>query len=142
MPALGFGSGLGSGLDSVGALAAPAEGAGTAATSFESLAVSLDSWFSFGADLALRRSSRWTCWNANVARVATPLLISSGLETRPALGRSRSAISAPRGSDAMAAIEPVRGPRPKRLSASAASALESRAMRVVARSTRHILLHH
>src|SRR3982075_985233 len=146
MPALGFGSALGS----EGALAAPAEGptGDGVAASLESLATSLASCtsfaaeLSFGADLAARRSSRCASWNANAARAATLLFISSRLEMRPAPGRSSSAISAPRGSDAMAAIEPVRGPRPKRLSASAASALESRAMRDRPLDSANTLLHH
>jgi hypothetical protein len=42
---------------------------------------------------------------------------------RSAGGRSSSAIKAPRGSAAMAAIDPGRGPIPKRWSANAASAV-------------------
>jgi len=41
----------------------------------------------------------------------------------PALGRSRSASNAPRGSSAIAAIEPATGPKPNRCNASAASSL-------------------
>src|SRR5262249_48251688 len=43
--------------------------------------------------------------------------------TRPAPGRSRSASNAPRGSSAIAAIEPATGPNPNRCNASAASNL-------------------
>ena len=43
-------------------------------------------------------------------------------QSRLARGLSSSASSAPRGSDSMAAIDPGRGPMPKRCSASAASA--------------------
>ena len=62
------------------------------------------------------------------ARRRTPLLSRSALAMRPAPLRSSSAISAPRGSDAIAAIEPARGPSPKRCSASAACAFGSSAM--------------
>src|SRR5262249_53268702 len=58
-----------------------------------------------------------------------PLVSKSALPTRPAPARSNSASSAPRGSEATAAIDPARGPRPNRCKASAASAFGSAAMR-------------
>src|SRR4029077_3649513 len=68
--------------------------------------------------------------NSKTARLAAALLGRSAFAISPALGRSSSARSAPRGSDAIAAIEPVRGPKPNRCSARAAS-FGSRAISVV-----------
>src|ERR1039457_6963940 len=48
---------------------------------------------------------------------------------RPAPGRSSSASIAPRGSEATDAIEPARGPKPKRWSAVAADVFGSRAIK-------------
>src|SRR5262249_44305393 len=69
------------------------------------------------------------CWKANATRAAVPLVSKSALPMRPAPAPSNSASNAPRGSDAMPAIDPARGPRPNRYRASAASAFASRAMR-------------
>src|SRR6516225_7748232 len=61
--------------------------------------------------------------NSKKARAACPLLGRFAAATRPAPGRSRSASNAPRGSSAIAAIEPATGPKPNRCNASAASSL-------------------
>src|SRR5262245_32153543 len=61
--------------------------------------------------------------NSKKARAACPLLGRFAAATRPAPGRSRSASYAPRGSPAIAAIEPATGPNPNRCNASAASNL-------------------
>ena len=81
------------------------------------------------ASRAACRAACCACRNSKALRAAAPLVSSSGSVRRPAPGRSSSASSAPRGSEAMAAIEPGRGPSPNRCSASAASAFGSRAMR-------------
>src|SRR6516165_763904 len=57
---------------------------------------------------------------SKTARLAAPLLGRSGAAISPAFGRSSSARSAPRGSNAMASIEPARGPKPNRCNASTA----------------------
>src|SRR5262249_2650553 len=59
------------------------------------------------------------------AREACALVSKSGLLMAPMPGRSSSASSAPRGSEAIAAIEPGRGPRPNRCRANAASRVRS-----------------
>ena len=66
--------------------------------------------------------------SAKASRAACALVGKLGLLLRPALGRSRSASTAPRGSPAILAIVFPRGPNPKRCSARAASAVGSRAM--------------
>ena len=77
----------------------------------------------FSASRRLRSSrslARRSALYSNTAREACALVIRSGLSICPAPGWSSSAKSAPRGSDAIAAIEPARGPKPKRCSARAA----------------------
>jgi hypothetical protein len=79
---------------------------------------------------ALRAAARCASRKANTARAASPLVSKPPpAAMRPAPVRSRSAINAPRGSEAMAAIDPARGPRPNRCNAIVASTLGSRAMR-------------
>jgi len=66
------------------------------------------------------------CWLKLKARRAPPALDNIVLSAIwPAPGFSISASSAPRGSDAMTAIEPGRGPSPNRCSASAATPFAS-----------------
>src|SRR4051812_47942788 len=69
---------------------------------------------------AITRRARRSARNSNAARTACALVIRWLPSIRPIPGRSSSASKAPRGSEASAAIEPRRGPRPKRCSASAA----------------------
>src|SRR5262245_52611272 len=72
-----------------------------------------------------------------------------GAATSPAWGLSSSASSAPRGSDSMAAIDPARGPIPKRCSASAATAFAESPMKhvptvtsaLLANAERYLLYH-
>ena len=79
---------------------------------------------------AIRRACRsWRKLKAAVEDLAA--VISSALTICPMPGLSSSASSAPRGSDAIAAIEPARGPKPKRCRASAAVAFASSDMVVV-----------
>src|SRR5262245_37017864 len=68
---------------------------------------------------------------SKTAREACAPVIRSGLSICPAPGLSSSATSPPRGSAALAAIEPARGPKPKRCNASAACALGSRAITLI-----------
>src|SRR5216683_4405035 len=84
--------------------------------------------FSFAARSALY---------SKTARLAAPLLGRSAVAACPTFGRSSSASRAPRGSAAIAAIEPERGPKPNRWSASAAS-FGSRAISVVPPKSRRI----
>src|SRR5215472_18391862 len=70
-----------------------------------------------------------------------------GVRTCPAFDRSRSARSAARGSEAIAAIEPSRGPNPNRCNANAASFGSQAIGLVPPRSALHIIcryprLHH
>src|SRR5262252_5120484 len=71
-----------------------------------------------------RRSAR----KSKASRAACALVGKSGLVMRPALGRSRSASTGPRGSPAISTIAFPRGPNPNRCSARAASAFGSTAM--------------
>src|SRR6516162_2600653 len=72
---------------------------------------------------------------SKTARLAAPLLGRSALTICPTPGRSSSARRAPRGSSVIASIEPARGPKPNRCSASAAS-LGLQAISVVPPKTR------
>src|ERR1043166_3687452 len=81
--------------------------------------------FSFWARCARIACARRSARASKAARAAAVALMSSGLSMRPARGRSISANSAPRGSEAIWAIEFRFGPRPNRCSASAASRRES-----------------
>ena len=83
---------------------------------------------------ALRSSSAWRCAISRACRSCRKLnaaiddcaaVISSAFTICPMPGLSSSASSAPRGSDAIAAIEPARGPIPKRCKARAATPFAS-----------------
>src|SRR6202022_1039261 len=122
----GRGSGTASGCAAVGG----------GASGFASIAVSPPAFSTATCGAASRRRrsrlslAARSALYSKTARLAAALVGRSGFRICPAFGRSISARSAPRGSAAIAAIEPLRGPKPNRCSARAAS-FGSRAISVV-----------
>ena len=96
-------------------------------------AIPMARWRSSASRLATIWRARRSARNSKDARTACALVIRLLPMIRPMSGRSSSANNAPRASEAIAAIEPRRGPRQKRCRASAAANFGSSDINVLTR---------